>query len=138
MQAIRDLDWTGVFLLNSGLLLLLVGISLGGTKPWDSAQTLCPMIIGIVGLVGFGIWEWKVAKAPFMAHALFAGKVRTFVMFLIVDFIAGMGLFAAQAYWAQLIRGVYQGSPIKVGIYSLPGGFGGAGKLSAARTALVK
>ena len=78
------------------------------------------MIIGIVALLVFGGWEWKVAKNPFMAHELFAGKLRTFVMFLIVDFVAGMGLFAAAAFWAQMIRGVWQGDPIRVGILSLP------------------
>jgi len=38
------------------------------------------------------------------------------------------GLFAAAAFWAQLVRGMWNGSPIDVGILSLPGGLGGAGK----------
>ena len=141
-QAFINLDWTGVFLLNSGLLLLLVGISLGGVHSWTSAITLAPLLVGIVELFVFWGWEWKVSTNPFMAHELFRGKLRSFVMFLVVDFVAGMGmliscfarlllriigLYAAAAFWAQLVRGVWNGSPIDVGILSLPGGLGGAG-----------
>jgi hypothetical protein len=43
--------------------------------------------------------------------------------------VAGMGLYAAAAFWAQLSRGIWEASPIKVGILSIPGGASGAGKL---------
>ncbi|KAF2675335.1 MFS general substrate transporter [Microthyrium microscopicum] len=125
-QAFAKLDWSGVFLLNSGLLLLLVGISLGGEHAWTSAITLAPLIVGIVELIGFWYWEWKIATMPFMARELFSGKFRTFVLFLVVDFVAGMGLYSAAVFWAQLVRGVWEGNPIEVGLLSLPGGFGGA------------
>jgi hypothetical protein len=135
------MDWSGVFLLNSGLLLLLVGISIGGEHPWGSATVLAPLIIGIAELLAFWIWEWKGSTNPFMARELFTKQQRKFVMFLIVDFVAGMGLYAAAAFWAQLVRGdsctdlwgvaltligIWQGDPIEVGMLSLPGGLGGA------------
>jgi hypothetical protein len=129
-KAFQDLDWTGVFLLNSGLLLVLVGISMGGSDKWDRPSTLVPFVVGTVELLVFPIWESRFARMPFMARELFAGQGRKFVMFLVVDFVAGMGLFAAAAFWAQLVRGVWQGSPIDVGILSLPGGLGGASKYS--------
>jgi hypothetical protein len=100
-----NMDWSGVFLLNSGLLLLLVGISIGGEHPWTSATVLMPLIIGIVEILAFGVWESK-ANNPFMARSLFTKQQRKFVMFLIVDFVAGMGLYAAAAFWAQLVRGM--------------------------------
>jgi hypothetical protein len=86
------------------------------------------MIIGVLSLVVFYVWEAKVAKFPFMAHELFIGQGRKFVLFLVVDFVAGMGLYAAAVFWAQLVRGVWEGNPIDVGILSLPGGLGGAGE----------
>jgi hypothetical protein len=131
-KAFQDLDWAGVFLLNSGLLLVLVGISMGGSDKWGQPSTLVPFIIGTVELLVFPIWESRFARMPFMARELFAGQARKFVLFLIVDFVAGMGLFAAAAFWAQLVRGVWQGSPIDVGILSLPGGLGGARKYKQA------
>jgi MFS transporter, DHA2 family, multidrug resistance protein len=130
-KALRDLDWTGVFLLNSGLLLVLVGISVGGAHKWTSAVVLCPFVIGVAELVVFFFWESKISANPFMARELFTEQFRRFIMFLIVDFVAGMGLYSAAAFWAQLVRGVWQGDPIEVGILSLPGGLGGARKMIA-------
>ena len=101
------MDWSGVFLLNSGLLLLLVGISIGGEHPWSSATVLAPLVIGIVELLAFWVWEWKGSANPFMARELFTKQQRKFVMFLVVDFVAGMGLYAAAAFWAQLVRGSF-------------------------------
>jgi hypothetical protein len=91
LQALRHIDWIGVFLQTAGIVLLLVGITLGGNYPWTSAKVLSTLIIGIVSLIVYGLWEWKGAKNPFMAHELFIGKSRTFVLFLVVDFVAGMG-----------------------------------------------
>jgi Fungal trichothecene efflux pump (TRI12) len=129
-KALQELDWTGVFLLNSGLLLVLVGISVGGSRPWTSAVVLAPFLIGAIELLSFFFWEGKIAANPFMAKELFTGQFRKFIMFLVVDFVAGMGLYAAAAFWAQLVRGIWQGDPIEVGILSLPGGLGGAGSLT--------
>jgi hypothetical protein len=115
--------------MNTGIILLLVGIALGGvTFPWNHAGVICPIVIGCTTLVAFWIWEAKFSRNPFMARDLFVGKTRTFTMFLLVDFVAGMGLYAAAAFWAQLVRGMWEGDPIKVGILCIPGGFGGAGK----------
>jgi hypothetical protein len=113
--AFKNLDWTGVFLVNTAIILLLVGIGIGGvTFPWKHAGVIVPIVIACVLFGVFWTWEAKFAKQPFMAKQLFVGKTRTFTMFLIVDFVAGMGLYAAAAFWAQLVRGMWQGDPIKV------------------------
>lgn len=128
-QAFKDLDWTGVVLLNAGIVLTLTAISMGGNLfPYASAGFICMLLAGILCFPVFAWWEIKKAKVPFMAPALFAGKGRTFGLFLVVDFVAGMGLYAAAAFWAQLVRGMWQGSPMTVGYLSIPGGFGGASK----------
>jgi hypothetical protein len=119
-----------VFLQTAGIVLLLVGITLGGTYPWTDKRTLGNLISGIGTLIVYGLWEWKGAKHPFLAHELFAGRLRTYVLFLVVDFVAGIGLYTAAAFWAQLARGVWSRSPIAVGYLNIPGGFGIAGKLA--------
>jgi len=123
-QALKHMDWIGVFLQTAGLVLFLVGITLGGTYPWTHPKTLGTLISGIGTLVLYGLWEWKGAKTPFLAHELFRGKLRTFCLFQVVQFVAGMGLYSAAAFWAQLVRGVWSGSPMNVGYLNLPGGFG--------------
>ncbi|QDS74911.1 hypothetical protein FKW77_004056 [Venturia effusa] len=127
MQAFKDLDWTGVGLMNTGIILMLVAIGIGGTTvPWTTPGLLALVAVSIMSLLSFWLWEAKFAKNPFMARELFAGKARTFTAFLLIDFVAGMGLYAAAAFWAQLVRGLWQGDPIKVGILCIPGGIGGA------------
>ena len=57
-NTLRDIDYGGLFLLSSGLLLFLLGISWGGSLyPWKSAAVLCTIIIGSVILVGFVFYE---------------------------------------------------------------------------------
>jgi hypothetical protein len=84
--------------MNSGLILFLVAIGLGGTTfPWGHAGFIAPFVVGILLIAIFIVWEARFAGFPFLDHDLFKGKTRTFSMFLVVDFVAGMGLYAAAA-----------------------------------------
>jgi hypothetical protein len=50
-----------------------------------------------------------------------------FSLFLVMSFFLG-GVSAAVAFWAQAVRGIWNGDPIKVGILCIPGGIGAASK----------
>ncbi|KAK1976425.1 fungal trichothecene efflux pump [Colletotrichum cereale] len=55
---LRDIDYGGLFLLSSGLLLFLLGISWGGSLyPWKSAAVLCTIVLGGAILVAFVFYE---------------------------------------------------------------------------------
>ena len=69
--------------------------------PWSSKGVIAPFVLGGVSLVTLVVWEAYYAKNPFMARELFIGKWRTFGLFLVVDFVAGMGLYAALAFWVR-------------------------------------
>ncbi|KAF2729587.1 MFS general substrate transporter [Polyplosphaeria fusca] len=50
-------DWIGALLFIGGATSFLVGLSWGGVQyPWDSAQTLAPILVGAFGIVSFVIW----------------------------------------------------------------------------------
>ena len=76
-EMIKELDFVGLFLFTAGSVLFLVGINFGGRHyPWVSAATLCPLIIGVVLLVMFGLWEvYGSPTLPIMPPRLFL-KVR--------------------------------------------------------------
>ncbi|KAF1988842.1 hypothetical protein K402DRAFT_327999 [Aulographum hederae CBS 113979] len=122
-----SLDWTGLFLMASGIVLFLVGIGLGGVNfPWSSAGAIAPIVIGFLLILSFGFWEWKVAANPFMTHDLFTAKTaRTFCLFLPITFVGGMGIYSAAAFWTQQMMAMFETDPIKLGILSIPGGFVG-------------
>ena len=65
-----------------------------------------------------------------MAPELFAvkgGNWRKYPMFLVITFVMGMALYAAAAFWTQQVQGMWTSDPIKIGVWSIPGGIGGAG-----------
>lgn len=128
-ERVRKLDWIGIVLMAVGIVLFLMGIAFGGGEfSWRSAGTIVPIVIGIFSLIAMGVWEWKVAKEPFFAHELFIGQGRTFPLFLVITFVGGMSLYAAAAFWTQQVQGMWYRDPITIGVSSIPGGFGGAGK----------
>lgn len=57
------------------------------------------------------------------------GQSRKFSLFLVMSFFLG-GVSAAVGFWAQAVRGIWNGDPIKVGILCIPGGMGAASKFS--------
>jgi membrane protein YdbS with pleckstrin-like domain len=130
-ERVRNLDWIGIILMAVGIVLFLMGLAFGGDKfPWVSAGTLVPIMVGVFSLVALGIWEWKFANEPFFAHELFIGQGRTFPLFLVITFVGGMSLYSAAAFWTQQVQGMWYRDPITIGLSSIPGGIGGAGKYS--------
>lgn len=56
-QMTKDLDLVGIFLYVSGCILFIVGLSWGGVQhPWDSAETLCPLLVGVVLMALFVVY----------------------------------------------------------------------------------
>lgn len=55
----------GNFLIIAGSTLAITGLTFAGIRfPWTSVQVLAPLIIGLVLIVAFFVYEWKVAKEP--------------------------------------------------------------------------
>ncbi|RSL54650.1 hypothetical protein CEP53_007376 [Fusarium sp. AF-6] len=97
------IDWLGIFLGASGLLLLLLGMQFGGQPeyPWDSAMVICLLVIGTVVLLVFGVREWKRTKDGLFPRQLFAH--RNYTISLVLNFIEGMLIFSVQAFMPQII-----------------------------------
>lgn len=97
-QKLRHLDLPGFSLLTTGLTLFLTGLNLGGgLYTWTSARVLSTLIIGLVILVAFGIYEWKGTTTGIMNHELFRGGKsagRTFAICISLIFIEGIMLFS--------------------------------------------
>jgi hypothetical protein len=107
MAALLELDWIGVFFMAVGICLTLMGLAFGGVQfEWGSAGVIAPLTLGILSIVALGLWEWKGAKHPFFAHALFVGKARTFTLQLLLTFVGGMSLYTAAAFWTQQCQGM--------------------------------
>lgn len=74
-QFLKRFDWIGTFLLSASLSSLLFGVTAGGVlHPWRSANTLVPLIIGIIGLMTFCIYEQYTAREPLIPLRIFATR----------------------------------------------------------------
>lgn len=66
---------------------------------------LATLIVGIVILIAFGIWEWKGTKNGIMNHELFKGgkaQGRTFAICVGLIFIEGIMLFSYIVFYPVL------------------------------------
>ncbi|KIW18439.1 hypothetical protein PV08_02727 [Exophiala spinifera] len=118
LQKVLKLDLAGSFLLASGLSLFLVGLNLGGNLySWKNARTLCTLVIGLVILVVFVLFEWKGTKVPLVDHRLFEGgksKGRTFALCMVLICIEGIMLFAVAVFYNVQSAVIYATDPLKV------------------------
>ena len=97
-QKLRHLDLPGFGLLTTGLTLFLTGLNLGGgLYTWTNSRVLATLIVGLVLLAGFGVYEWKGTKNGILNHELFRGGKsagRTFAICVALIFIEGILLFS--------------------------------------------
>ena len=58
MKQLKTLDWVGIFLFSTGLVVMLIGLNWGGSVyPWKSGHVLGMFLGGVATLVLFGFWE---------------------------------------------------------------------------------
>lgn len=86
----------------------------GWSHPWSSAYVLCTLIIGLVLIVAFFIWEWKGTKYPMVPRELFSGQ-RIVALAYSIAFIAGMSFYSLLNMYPLLYSTVYDPAPVKVG-----------------------
>ena len=103
---VARLDILGSFLLTLGLTLLLTGLNLGGGLfAWANVRTLTTLIIGIVALIAFVVYEWLGTKTGILHHDFFRGGKhagRTFAICLSLIAVEGIMLFAFLIFYPIL------------------------------------
>lgn len=58
MKQLKTLDWLGIFLFSTGLVVFLIGLNWGGSAyPWKSGHVLGALFAGFFTLVLFCFWE---------------------------------------------------------------------------------
>ncbi len=76
---------------------MLTGLGLGGgLYAWSNVRVLATLIIGIVVLVAFGLYEWKGTKIGVLDHEMFRHGIasRTFALCLPVAAIEGFVVYS--------------------------------------------
>ncbi|KAI1396448.1 major facilitator superfamily transporter [Hypoxylon fuscum] len=118
-EKISRIDWLGGFLFMGSATAFLIAISWGGTQyAWDSAATLAPLIIGLVGMIATIIYEVYVAKSPFLRKDLF--RDMSSIVTYIAACLQGLMLYGTLYYCPFYFLSVKGYSPIDTGVATLP------------------
>lgn len=83
--------------------------------PWKDVHTLCPLVVGAVLLIIFGLFEWKVKTDGMVHHDLFS-RDRNFAIAWGCIFCEGLVLFAANGYLPYEVSVLYETDPLKVSL----------------------
>lgn len=81
-----------------------------------------PLILGVVLLISFGVWEAKFAPYPMFPKRLRQAP-RILALTLVITFISGANFFSILMFWPTQAFNVYGHDPVGVGLRGIPIGF---------------
>ncbi|KAF2715879.1 MFS general substrate transporter [Polychaeton citri CBS 116435] len=115
---LKRLDWFGMALSMSGIVIFVLPLSWAGSLyPWSSWRTLLPLLLGVIVLIAFGFWEAKPA-APIIPYRLFQSKTAN--MTLLGAIAHGMVMFTILQYIPLVYQSVNLETVIGSAVTLLP------------------
>ncbi|ETI28304.1 hypothetical protein G647_00753 [Cladophialophora carrionii CBS 160.54] len=118
-QKWSEVDWIGGIFFLASITSTLLALTWGGVQfPWDSWQTLLPLLLGLVGLLGTTLWEIKGARRPFLRISLFS-SISSIAIYTCAIFqgVVLYGLLYFVSFYFLSVRGF---SNIETGVALLP------------------
>ncbi|KAK7967869.1 DNA repair protein RAD50 [Apiospora aurea] len=120
LQRLRRIDYVGNLILASSVTAALIALSYGGTVyPWSAWQALLPLILGLVGMVGFYLFEassW--CSEPMTPKHLFSNRTSAAAFFL--TFIQALFAFWIIYFMPVYFQSVLLQGPTRSGVLLLP------------------
>ncbi|CCM04080.1 uncharacterized protein FIBRA_06239 [Fibroporia radiculosa] len=119
MQKLAKMDWIGNGLVIAATTSCVIALTWSGTQyAWSAVPVVVPLVLGLVGLAAFLVYEAIVPKTPLVPFVLMStatgisGYVQTFIMPIVM-----MGLIYYFPVYFQACKGA---SPIGSGVDELP------------------
>ncbi|GAM87545.1 hypothetical protein ANO11243_055710 [Dothideomycetidae sp. 11243] len=125
-EILRHIDYVGGALSIGGVMCFMMGLQWGAQQyPWKSVHVLVPFCIGVVLIIAYFVWEMGgYPKYPMVPPRIFSQAKRTMIVTLLITFFSGANFFNMLLFWPTEIYNVYGDDRVKIGIRSLPVGFG--------------
>ncbi|KAJ5633750.1 hypothetical protein N7528_001592 [Penicillium herquei] len=118
-ELFSQVDYPGIFLFTGSITSLIIALTWGGsTYAWSSGQVIGTLVAGCVGLVAFGLYEWKFTSRGIFDHRLF--DTRNFPILLFVCIVDGMLLLGVNVLYAQQIAGLFTTDAIRIATILTP------------------
>ena len=107
-------DVPGAVLVTSGLVLLVLGITQGGSWGWSSPKTIGVFVTSAVLLVAFALWEQR-QRDPLVPLSIFV-RLQTLTAANVAGFILGTVLFSMFLMLTLYMQQVLRYSPLETGV----------------------
>ncbi|KAK4616312.1 Trichothecene efflux pump TRI12 [Fulvia fulva] len=121
---LKQIDYIGGILSTAGVTLFMMGLQWGARQyTWGSAHVLVPLIMGLILIIAFFVWEFF-APYPMCPRALFSKDKRSMILILLITFFSGGNFFVLLLFWPTQVYNMYGNDPLQIGIRTLPIGFG--------------
>jgi hypothetical protein len=119
LDKLRRVDWIGTVLFIGSMTSFLIPVTWGGVMyDWTSWRTLTPLLIGIVGLAGFVLFEIYLAPEPLIRLSIFQTTTAKVAYFDTV--IHGLVLWCGLYYQPLYFEAVKGFTPIMSGVALFP------------------
>ncbi|EJD50836.1 MFS general substrate transporter [Auricularia subglabra TFB-10046 SS5] len=118
-RKLRNLDLPGIGILTSAVILVIFSLTASGTEGWKSPMVLAPLVIGLILMAAFFVWEAYTDER----YAAFPPKTWNYPNFGVLFFIAlSIFMWFTNIFLVkvQLWQDVYHWTPIKGAIHFLP------------------
>ncbi|KAF7790410.1 hypothetical protein EIP86_001365 [Pleurotus ostreatoroseus] len=113
------IDWTGNFIVVAGATLAITGLTFGGIRfPWNSAQVLAPLIIGLSLVATFLWYERKFPKEPSIPWEVVSDTVC--LSGYIATFFHGVVAIALIYYISVYFQACLEAEPVRAGVDTIP------------------
>ncbi|KAJ7158604.1 Mfs1.2 [Mycena filopes] len=117
-EKLGRMDWIGNGIILSSTSSTIIGLTWGGVQyPWSSARTLVPVIVGLLGVVGFFLYEISVATHPLVPYTLLSN--RTSVSGYLQTFLNQLVVLAVAYYLPVYYQACKDATALQSGIYML-------------------
>ncbi|GBE77394.1 Efflux pump FUS6 [Sparassis crispa] len=117
-QKLSKMDWIGNALVIPASTSLMIALTWGGVQyPWSSPRVLVPLVLGIVGLGVFLLYEAMLAKHPIVPFSLMS--TRTGLSGYVQAFILALCLTGVVYYFPIYFQACKSAGPIASGVDSL-------------------
>lgn len=116
---LKRLDLPGITLFTVGLLLFIFAVTSGSSTGWGSAQVIAPLVLSVILVSGFVIWEAYIPEedAALPPKIWKYENVAILIAIAFVPFMWWSSLYPLFSLFWQLVDGW---SPMKVAIHFLP------------------
>ncbi|XEV02586.1 hypothetical protein FSHL1_007873 [Fusarium sambucinum] len=113
-----EFDAAGAFLFAAGLVIFLLPFSIASMAPqgWKTPYIIAMIILGIVLLAVFGLYERFVAPKPFLRFDILVG--RTVIGVCLLDFIYMIAYYCWNSYFTSFLQVVNNLPPSEAGYVS--------------------